>query len=69
MQVQKESDSKFESKERILAAIALLREKGIIQDARYWERNAVKGSTVRGEYAALLLCRAADQIGQFSELE
>lgn len=65
----KERDISFRSDEQILSAITLLSEKEIIRDAGYWERSAIKGQTVRGEYAGLLICRASDYIKKISEHE
>lgn len=52
-----ESEKDFE-RER-LTAIRRLAEKGLLRDPAYWERTAKRGSKVRGEYVALLLCRTA----------
>ncbi len=37
------------------AAVKALKEKGIIKSPDYWLQNAVKGKTVAGEYAAILI--------------
>lgn len=48
----------FSEKER-MQGIEHLGQKGIITDPAYWQRKAVSGESVRGEYAARLICRAA----------
>ncbi|WP_333871161.1 N-acetylmuramoyl-L-alanine amidase [Desulforamulus putei] len=40
----------------------LLQEFGILQSPEYWRQNAVKGKTVAGEYAAVLIQRIAAYI-------
>lgn len=40
-------------------AVKVLQEKGIIQSPEYWMANAIKGKTVEGEFAGLLIQRAA----------
>ena len=40
-------------------AVKVLKEKGIVTDSDYWVNNAVPGRTVRGEFAATLIKRAA----------
>ncbi len=40
-------------------SIKVLQEKGIIQSPEYWLTNAVKGKTVEGEFAGLLIQRTA----------
>lgn len=39
--------------------LKLLQESGLIQSPEYWRQNAVKGKTVAGEYAAILIQRVA----------
>lgn len=39
--------------------LKLLQEFGLIQSPEYWRQNAVKGKTVAGEYAAILIQRVA----------
>ncbi len=41
-------------------AVKLMKEKGIITDSDYWFNNAKAGKTVKGEYAAILIKRAAE---------
>lgn len=41
-------------------AVKLMKEKGIISDTDYWVNNAKAGKTVKGEYAAILIKRAAE---------
>lgn len=43
-------------------SITVLQEKGIIQSPEYWLANALKGKTVDGEFAGLLIQRAAAQL-------
>ena len=40
-------------------AIKTLEEKGVINSPDYWRQNAVKGKTVSGEYAAILIKKVA----------
>jgi N-acetylmuramoyl-L-alanine amidase len=42
--------------------LKLLQEFGLIQSPEYWRQNAVKGKTVAGEYAAILIQRVAAYI-------
>jgi hypothetical protein len=42
----------------------ILKEIGVINSPEYWMQNAVKGKTVKGEYAAVLLERVAKFIRQ-----
>jgi N-acetylmuramoyl-L-alanine amidase len=41
------------------SALKVLQEFGIIQSPEYWRQNAVKGKTVEGAYAAILIQRVA----------
>ncbi|HEY9059727.1 MAG TPA: hypothetical protein VIO64_04370 [Pseudobacteroides sp.] len=41
------------------AEINLLHKVGIIQSPEYWKENAVKGKTIKGENAAILIQRVA----------
>lgn len=45
---------------KIGQAIKLMKEKGIISDTDYWVNNAKAGKTVKGEYVAILIKRAAE---------
>jgi hypothetical protein len=45
-------------------SIKILQEKGIIQSPEYWLANALKGKTVEGEFAGLLIQRAAAVLKQ-----
>lgn len=45
-------------------AIQILKEKGIINTPDYWRQNAVKGKTVCGEYAAILIIKVADLLNE-----
>jgi N-acetylmuramoyl-L-alanine amidase len=49
----KEENSNLESE------LELLQKFGIINSPDYWKQNAVKGKTVAGEYAAILIQRVA----------
>ncbi|PYG84970.1 N-acetylmuramoyl-L-alanine amidase [Ruminiclostridium sufflavum DSM 19573] len=41
-------------------AVKLMKEKGIISDTDYWVNNAIAGKTVKGDYVAILIKRAAE---------
>lgn len=41
-------------------AVEVLRQKGIIGSPDYWIQNAIKGKTVNGEYAGILIKRVAE---------
>ena len=43
----------------VIEAVEILKEKGIIYSPDYWVENAVEGKAVKGEYADLLMQRAA----------
>jgi N-acetylmuramoyl-L-alanine amidase len=40
-------------------AVYVLKEKGIISDSDYWLKNSTNGKTIRGEYASILIKKAA----------
>lgn len=44
--------------------INILNKLGIITSPDYWRENAVKGKTVNGEYAAVLIKKAADMLSK-----
>lgn len=46
-------------------ALKVVKEKGIITDLNYWVNNAVTGKTVKGEYAATLIKRAAEILSKY----
>jgi len=48
-------------------AVSVLKEKGIISDSDYWLRNSVQGKTIRGEYAAILIKKAAALLNKSKE--
>jgi len=48
-------------------AVKILNQKGIIRSPEYWTANAREGSTVKGEYAAILIKRMAEYITHKSE--
>ena len=43
-------------------AVKLLTERNIIRSPEYWINNAGEGTTVKGEYAAILIKRVAEYI-------
>ena len=47
-------------------AVKLMKEKGIISDSDYWVNNALAGKTVKGEYAATLIKRAAEILSKYN---
>ncbi len=51
-----------EEPSELVAALRVLVGEGIISSPDYWEKNAVKGKTVQGEYAAALIIKAAEKL-------
>lgn len=46
----------------LVDAVNILVSKGIIQTPDYWLLNAVKGKSINGEYAGLLICKVAEKL-------